>query len=295
MASTRALQRLPLRRTDCRKGCVRDCSASWRSRTITNRASKIVSSAPRRMCAIAGFAGSARRMRGQAFCSGTATRMRSCRPSQKLPRAPGATALFAGGEACPPLLGVTTPRPGRRAFNDAVAALARDPNIVEVILEARWGEIRRGLAVWQRTERPCRAAERSGRSDRRATITQFSCGDFRGRLANSQAGTSRSSSWPPFRKSAGPCPLFWRDMPLRKTHNPLRPASKIICHRQKFVLDAFAQVHQKFGATILYPHHSLCATGACEVERRNFALLRRTPSRAFLAPSSSSPSMRQSF
>ena len=56
----------------------------------------------------------------------------------------GRAGIFAGGEACPPLLGVTTPMPGCRAFNDAVATLAHDPAIAEVILEARWAKYAEG-------------------------------------------------------------------------------------------------------------------------------------------------------
>ncbi len=56
----------------------------------------------------------------------------------------GRAGIFVGGEACPPLLGVTTPMPGCRALNDAVAALARDSDIKEVILEARWAKYAEG-------------------------------------------------------------------------------------------------------------------------------------------------------
>src|SRR5438552_3781137 len=58
----------------------------------------------------------------------------------------GRAGLFAGGEACPPLLRVTTPMPNCRAFNDAVMARLKDPRIEEVILESRWAKYAEGTA-----------------------------------------------------------------------------------------------------------------------------------------------------
>jgi peptidoglycan/LPS O-acetylase OafA/YrhL len=186
----------------------------------------------------------------------------------------GRTGIFAGGEACPPLLGVTTPMPGCRAFNDAVAALARDPNITEVILEARWAKYAEGSTYGQEPNGHITLLDDSSRtrseSDNHAVFLRGLTRTL-GELANLHKNVIIVASIP---EIGWPVPAVLARHALAEDSQSVAPRLEDYLYRQSFVLEAFGQVQEKFGATILYPHLSLCATGTCEVERKGIPLYR---------------------
>jgi peptidoglycan/LPS O-acetylase OafA/YrhL len=186
----------------------------------------------------------------------------------------GRTGLFAGGEACPPLLGVTAPRPGCRAFNDAVAALARNPNISEVILEARWAKYAEGSPYGNEPKGHVAllddSSQTSSDSNNHAVFLRGLARTL-GELTSRHKKVVIVASVP---EIGWPVPAVLARHALAEDNQFVAPRLEDYLDRQKFVLDAFALVQQKFNATLLYPHRSLCATGICEVERNGIPLYR---------------------
>ena len=189
----------------------------------------------------------------------------------------GRAGLFAGGEACPPLLGVTTPMPGCRAFNDAVMARVKDARIKEIILESRWAKYAEGTAY---------GVEPKGR----VFLTDSACttGDIaRDNHAVFVRGLLRTVGrlkamgkqivivaavpeigWPV------PAVLARRALARETDTANVNPRRGTYLARQKFVLSAFDRLKGENTARVLYPHKILCATGSCEVALNGVPLYR---------------------
>jgi peptidoglycan/LPS O-acetylase OafA/YrhL len=197
--------------------------------------------------------------------------------SQAAARA-GRAGLFAGGEACPPLLGVTTPMPDCRAFNDAVMARAKDAHIREVILESRWAKYAEGTAY---------GAEPKGRV---VVLTDDAC--TAGEIAHDNhdvfaRGLLRTvDRLKVLRKEivivaavpeiGWPVPAVLARRALAKDTNAANGEPRLGTYlaRQKFVLSTFDRLKQENTARVLYPHRILCATGSCEVALNGVPLYR---------------------
>ncbi len=186
----------------------------------------------------------------------------------------GRGGIFVGGEACPPLLGVTTPMPGCRAFNDAVAVLARDPGIKEVILEARWAKYAEGTTY---------GGEPSGH----VALFDDACPNNPGGDNHQvfERGLSRTlADLRSLRKKivivaaipeiGWPVPAILARRALAEDPGSVAPRLADYFDRQRFVLATFAQSRDRYGATILYPHRVFCRTGNCEVAVNDTPLYR---------------------
>jgi hypothetical protein len=182
--------------------------------------------------------------------------------------------IFVGGEACPPLLGVTTPMPGCRAFNDAVAALVHDSNINEVILEARWAKYAEGSTYGN---------ERSGH----VALLDDACSSNPGgenhavferglarTLGDLQGLHKRIVIVAAIPEIGWPVPAILARRALAEDTGSVAPRIGDYLARQKFVLATFAQLQSRYHATILYPHRVFCATGTCKVALNGIPLYR---------------------
>ncbi|HTT84826.1 MAG TPA: acyltransferase family protein [Rhizomicrobium sp.] len=186
----------------------------------------------------------------------------------------GRGGIFAGGEACPPLLGVTTPMPRCRAFNDAVAALAHDPAIREVILEARWAKYAEGSPYGD--EPKGHVALRDDTCDGAPEgdnhmVFRRGLARTLGELVSLNKKIVLVASVP---EIGWPVPAILARRALAEDTVAAAPGIGDYLQRQKFVLATFAGLHRQFGATILYPHRILCATGTCEVALNGIPLYR---------------------
>ncbi|HEX4158674.1 MAG TPA: acyltransferase family protein [Rhizomicrobium sp.] len=186
----------------------------------------------------------------------------------------GRAGIFAGGEACPPLLGVTTPIPGCRAFNDAVARLARDSGTTEVILEARWAKYAEGSTYGGEPSGHVSLLDDacSSNSDR-DNHAVFERGLAR-TVANLQSLHKKVVIVAAIPEIGWPVPAVLARRALAEDTGSAAPRLADYLDRQRFVLATFAQFQRRYGATILYPHHVLCATGTCEIAIRGIPLYR---------------------
>jgi hypothetical protein len=207
----------------------------------------------------------------------------------------GRTGIFVGGEACPPLIGVTTPMPGCRSFNDAVAALARDSNISEVILEARWAKYAEGSTYGNEPKGHVALLDDSSRtgleSDNHAVFLRGLTRTL-SELASLHKKVVIVASVP---EIGWPVPAVLARRALAEDSQSAAPRLEDYLYRQSFVLEAFGQIQEEFGATILYPHRSLCAAGACEVERKGIPLYRDEHHLSVFGAKQLIPLMRQAF
>ncbi|HWE07252.1 MAG TPA: acyltransferase family protein [Rhizomicrobium sp.] len=186
----------------------------------------------------------------------------------------GRAGVFAGGEACPPLLGVTTPRPDCRAFNDAVAALAKRPEITEIVLESRWakyaegstyGEEPRGRVVL--LDNSCRTAAPNDNHGVFLRGLDRTVSELRkeGKKVVIVASVPEIG-WP--------VPAVLARRALAEDAEGADPDAGTYLNRQRFALNAFASLRQRYGAIVLYPHSVLCRTGSCEVALNGIPLYR---------------------
>lgn len=186
----------------------------------------------------------------------------------------GRAGLFAGGESCPPLLGVTTPMPGCRAFNDAVAALAREPQFGQVILEARWAKYAEGSPYGDEPSGHVPLFDDACRGNpARDNHAVFARGLARtvGALESSGKKVVIVASIP---EIGWPVPAVLARRALAQDMQSVAPQLGDYLQRQKFVLATFAELQRQSGASVLYPHRILCATGRCEVALNGVPLYR---------------------
>jgi peptidoglycan/LPS O-acetylase OafA/YrhL len=177
----------------------------------------------------------------------------------------GRAGIFVGGEACPPLLGVTTPMRGCRAFNDAVATLARDPGITEVILEARWAKYAEGSPYGNEPSGHVTLLDDSCRSNSdKNNHAVFERGLVRtvDKLQSLHKKIVIVAAVP---EIGWPVPAVLARRALAQDTKSVAPSLDDYMHRQKFVMTAFAHVQNEYHATVLYPQRVLCPRGTCEV------------------------------
>jgi peptidoglycan/LPS O-acetylase OafA/YrhL len=217
--------------------------------------------------------------------------------SQAAARA-GRAGLFAGGESCPPLLGVTTQRPDCRAFNDAVMGRAKDAHIREVILESRWAKYAEGTPYGN---------EPAGRvvlRDDACTGTQIARDnhDVFARGLSRTVGRLRALGkeivivaavpeigWPV------PAVLARRALARETDITDVEPRLGVYLARQKFVLATFDRLKRGNGARVLYPHKILCATGSCEVALNGVPLYRDEHHLSVLGARQLTPLLQRAF
>lgn len=207
----------------------------------------------------------------------------------------GRAGIFVGGEACPPLLGVTTPMPNCRAFNDAVAALAHDPGIKEVILEARWAKYAEGSTYGGEPNGHVVLLDDSCRSNSdKDNHAVFERGIARtvGELQKLHKKIVIVAAVP---EIGWPVPAILARRALARDTNTVAPSLQDYLGRQKFVLAAFAHMQSAQQATVLYPHRVLCASGTCEVARNGIPLYRDEHHLSVFGAQQLIPMMRQAF
>ncbi|HEY1614453.1 MAG TPA: acyltransferase family protein [Rhizomicrobium sp.] len=186
----------------------------------------------------------------------------------------GRVGLFAGGASCPPLMNVTTPQPDCRAFNDAVMALAEKSQFSEIILEARWAKYAEGSTF---------GTEPKGRVVLRDALASAGGGAdnhdvfFRG-LSRTVAQLRRAAKAvvlvAAVPEVGWPVPAVLARRALAHETQPVAPPLGVYLVRQAFVLKSLAAMQSRFGATILYPHKVLCASGYCAVSENGTPLYR---------------------
>ncbi len=186
----------------------------------------------------------------------------------------GQVGLFAGGASCPPLLGVTTPQPDCRAFNDAVMALAERPQFSEIILEARWAKYAEGSTFGTEPKGRIVLADDLG-TDASAPDNRdvFLRGLLRtvGQLRDRGKKVVIVASVP---EIGWPVPAVLARRALAEEKGAAAPRVDAYLGRQDFVLQAFATMRQRFDTVVLYPHKILCVTGTCEVSENGIPLYR---------------------
>lgn len=185
--------------------------------------------------------------------------------------------LFAGGESCPPLLGVTTPAPDCRAFNDAVMTVARQASIREIVLESRWAKYAEGTPYGDEpkgrivlTDDACTAGAIA--PDNHAVFLRGlsrTLGQLRalGKRVVIVAAVPEIG-WPV------PAVLARRALARDTDIAHVEPPLAAYLARQKFVLATFDRLKRDGAAHVLYPHRILCASGSCEVALNGVPLYR---------------------
>ncbi|HEY2446560.1 MAG TPA: acyltransferase family protein [Rhizomicrobium sp.] len=186
----------------------------------------------------------------------------------------GRVGLFAGGEACPPLLGVTTPMPDCRPFNDAVMALAARAEIKEVILEARWAKYAEGSTYGSEPNgRIVLADSVRGSADAPDNHEVF----FRGieRTVNELRRQGKQVVIVAAIPEIGwPVPAVLARRALAEDTSAIEPSLGAYVDRQRFVLATFDFLQKNLGTAVLYPHKILCASGTCNVAVNGVPLYR---------------------
>jgi peptidoglycan/LPS O-acetylase OafA/YrhL len=209
----------------------------------------------------------------------------------------GRAGLFAGGEACPPLLGVTTPMPDCRAFNDAVMARMKDARIRDVILESRWAKYAEGTA-WGVEPKghsivlhddACTSGETA-----RDNHAVFARGLWRtlGQLRALGKNIVIVAGVP---EIGWPVPAVLARRALARDRTDVNLPLHVYMRRQKFVLATFDRIHRQGGARVLYPHRILCAGGTCDVALNGIPLYRDEHHLSVFGARQLTPLMRGAF
>ncbi|HEY5046877.1 MAG TPA: acyltransferase family protein [Rhizomicrobium sp.] len=195
-------------------------------------------------------------------------------PVEQIASRAGREGLFAGGASCVPLLGVTTPAPTCRPFNDAVEKLALSAGIHEVILEARWAKYADGepYGAEPRGHIVLRDDQSAGTppADNHAV---FARGLERTIRALTQAGKKviLVASIP---EVGWPVPAVLARRALARDRGTVSVSFAAYMQRQSFVLAVFSRMHRLYGVTVIYPHEALCANGSCAVSLNGIPLYR---------------------
>lgn len=187
----------------------------------------------------------------------------------------GRAGLFAGTDSCAPLLGVTRPdAPKCRAFNDEVIKIAARPDIVDVILDARWAKNADGTSYGDEPPGRILIYDAQGRGTTTPTTNAvFLRGLERTVRTLTQAGKKviLVGSVP---EIGWPVPAVLARMKLADKSPQIDPALSTYLQRQHFVFYAFAQMNKAYGAKIVYPHRVLCVSGSCRVALGGIPLYR---------------------
>jgi len=183
---------------------------------------------------------------------------------------------MAGRGRCAPLVGVTmqSGATGRacRAFNDEVAEFATQTDIRTVILSAQWAAYAEGtnFSADDGSASIFLKDDLSDQSDRRQNIGVFSRGLERtvAPLAHAGKNIIIVASVPEMRFSI---PHALARKHLFNLDVDIRLELKDYLARQMNVLNEIERMQGSYGATVIYPHQKLCATGYCEAMRDEVA------------------------
>jgi peptidoglycan/LPS O-acetylase OafA/YrhL len=174
----------------------------------------------------------------------------------------GRVGLFAGSDSCAPLLGVTrSDALDCKAFNDAAMRVALQPEITEVILDARWGK---------NADQPASAGSSEiVLSDAVGSSFDVASRDgvfYRGLervIAALHAAGKQVVIVAPVPESAWSVPRKLARLRLSGDRRPLMRSLSSFLQRQGFVLSAIGKMRERYGVRVIYPHQILCATGTC--------------------------------
>lgn len=185
---------------------------------------------------------------------------------QSIARRTGRAGLFAGTDSCPPLLGVRRADTAKcAAFNDAVAEIATSKSIKEVILEARWAKNAEGSSFGQEPSERVRLYDdiSQGRNEKE-TRDVFYRGLDRTVRALARAGKKvvLVASVP---EVGFPVPAVLARARMADPNAKLSTSAAVYRERQRFVLWAFADMHRRYGAQVIYPDRVLCKGGFCKI------------------------------
>ncbi len=185
---------------------------------------------------------------------------------QSVAKRQGRSGLFAGTDSCPPLLGVKRADTAKcAAFNDAVAKIATSKSIRDVILEARWAKNAEGSSFGQEPAGRVRLYDdiSPGRTEKE-TRDVFYRGLDRTVTALTHAGKTviLVASVP---EVGFPVPAYLAHARMADPDAKLTTSTAAYRERQKFVLWAFAQMHRRYGAEVVYPDRVLCSASVCKV------------------------------
>jgi hypothetical protein len=186
----------------------------------------------------------------------------------------GRAGLFAGREACTPHVGVTAQQPPCRAFNDAVAALAKRPEITEVILESRWAEYADGTTYGYEPKSRIVLLDDAARTAAPNDNHRVFLRGLERTVAEIRKEGKQVIIVAAVPEIGWPVPAVLARRALAENTDGVAPGVGAYLSRQKFVLDTFASMRQRFGATVLYPHSVLCGTGSCQVALNGIPLYR---------------------
>jgi hypothetical protein len=184
--------------------------------------------------------------------------------------ASGQSGLFAGENACPPLIGVTRPqKPACQAISEAYFRLIVDaPSIRNVVLAARWG--------WWAERLPYK---REGGSPITLALLEPPANGAAGNHTALSAGLERTISgllaagkrvW-----LVGPIPEVGYDVP-RYFHLraigfadglEIAPTLAEFGQRQAFVLSLMGDLARRYPIGTIWPHERLCNDVGCEIAR----------------------------
>jgi hypothetical protein len=185
---------------------------------------------------------------------------------QSVAKRAGRAGLFAGTDSCPPLLGVKRADTAKcAAFNDEVVKIATSKSIKDVILEARWAKNAEGSSFGQEPAGRVRLYDdiSPGRTEKETRDVFYRGLD---RTVAALAGAGKKVILVASVPEVGfPVPAYLAHARMADPDAKLTTSTATYRARQKFVLWAFAQMHKRYGAEIVYPDRVLCADGACQV------------------------------
>jgi peptidoglycan/LPS O-acetylase OafA/YrhL len=183
--------------------------------------------------------------------------------------------LLAGTDSCPPLLGVTRPDAWKcKPFNDAVAKLALDPWITDVILDARWAKNAEGTSYGDEPPGRILLYDDEGRGmTSETTHAVFLRGLERTVAALTRAG-KRVILIGSVPEIGWPVPAVLARMKLAGDERDMSQPLAVFLRRQHFVRLAFAQMQKDYGARVVYPDQVLCSAVSCKVTQNGTPLYR---------------------
>jgi hypothetical protein len=185
---------------------------------------------------------------------------------QSIAKRLGRAGLFAGTDSCPPLLGVKRADTAKcAAFNDAVAKIATSKSIDEVILEARWAKNAEGSSFGQESGGRIRVFDNlsDGRTENE-TRAVFYRGLARtvGLLTRAGKKVVLVASVP---EVGFPVPAVMAHARMADPNAKLTTSASAYRERQRFVLWAFAEMHRRYGAQVVYPDRAFCKKDVCKI------------------------------
>lgn len=191
-------------------------------------------------------------------------------------RANQRSGLFAGERGCPPLIAVERPtKPACRQINAAVLALILStPSIEDVFLSARWAWWTEGLRIGDRAwEFRSLVMIDGGAVGARDNHAVFALGLDR-TVATLRAAGKRVWLIGPVAEIGRNVPryFFLRGAGLLDNSVQIRPTRVAFEQRQSFALQTLAEVGERHGAGLLWPHRLLCGSTHCDVARNGAPL-----------------------